>query len=248
MFEPKFGRRIPEDRSYERKYAFDGLPFGITPSVERVFRVPALRGWYSQQGNSCTGYSASWLMSILNRPLITRPDERPVYQKYAAYWLYTQARLHDGDPATDPPNDLGSFVWAAFWALNHIGHVKVNARNIAEEPDIHDGLSGYYWCKTPDEMRTVFSLGRLCVVGIDWFNSMSTPDDGWICNKRGWQDRLLGGHAICVYGASDKRQAFKLVNTWGSRYPDVWIPYDSIRWLLNNGGECCAAIDNPAIT
>ena len=54
---------------------------------------------------------------------------------------------------------------------------------------------------------------------------------------------LDGGHCVCIYGASDERQAFKFVNNWGMGYPLTWIPYETMQLLLNQYGEATLITD-----
>ena len=48
---------------------------------------------------------------------------------------------------------------------------------------------------------------------------------------------------MCLYGASDERQAFKLKNSWGPEYPLVWMPYDTLQRLIDEHGEVAIVTD-----
>jgi len=236
----RFGRKEPINRDYEVKYPFKQLSTASARSVERTLTVPlGLRSYYNQ-GNtgSCVGYSTSWMMSIYN----CIPQ-----QKYDAFWLYKQAQTNDNDPNTDPLLDTGTYVWASFWVLQHLGHKKTTEKN----PDLNDGISSYYWGTSADDARTSIALGRPFVLGINWYDKMMNPKtikgENWI----GTDDNLgksLGGHAICGIGASDKKQAVKLINSWGASWPQVWLPYKTLDRLMKEYGEMCIAIDNPKAT
>ena len=232
------GRRVPKDRAYEDKHPLSkwagALGVGVPKLVEKVLTLPyKLRNYYNQGGyNACVGYSASWMMSIYN----CIPQ-----QKYDGLWLYHQASLNDNDPETSPENDVGTYVWAAMWSLEHIGNRKPKEAN----PDLRDGISSYYWAKNTDDVRTAISIGRPAVIGINWYNEFMLPQvligEYWI--GKNLLTKSLGGHAICVCGASDKRQAFKLINTWGLSYPIVWLPYTVFDRLMGEYGEACVAVD-----
>jgi len=46
----------------------------------------------------------------------------------------------------------------------------------------------------------------------------------------------LGGHAMCLVGYDDGRRAYKLINSWGTRWGDggfAWIDYDTFEALTN---------------
>jgi len=236
----KFGRLAPKDRAHERKYAFAGLGVQPVAEIEKTMRLPSYGAWYDQgKSNACTGYSASWMMSIYNQ------------YRYNAQWMYYQARLYDKDPSTDPPADIGSYVWAAFSALRSQGHVRVNADKKQDAPDSRDGIQSFYWCRTVDQVREAFNLERCVVLGVNWYKDFMTPitkgRERWIGTMK-FLGELLGGHAICAYAISDRRQAVRLVNSWGSAYPPVWMPYRTLQRLLDEAGECCVAIDKPEQT
>ncbi len=48
---------------------------------------------------------------------------------------------------------------------------------------------------------------------------------------------------MCIYGASDARQALKLKNSWGRDYPLVWMPYSSMERLIDAHGEVAIVTD-----
>ena len=235
MITPLFGRKEPKDRPWEDKYGFCKLGLATVDRVETRVLVPVWK--YEQIGQSCVGYSSVTQMTIYNvRHLGSRPINR--WFKYDGTWLYQQSCLNDGDPNNDPPVDIGTYVWAAFWCLNHLGLKKLSER----EPHMADGIANYYWCKTVDDMRTAFSLNRMVVLGTNWSANMMNPykvGNEWWINTGG---EILGGHAYCTIAASDRRQAFKMRNTWPG-YPDVWFSYNMAETLLLQGGEACVAID-----
>jgi hypothetical protein len=48
---------------------------------------------------------------------------------------------------------------------------------------------------------------------------------------------------VCVYGASDRRQAFAVKNSWGRSYPLAWLPYEVMVELLREDGEATVITD-----
>ena len=248
----KFGRRIPEDRSYEQKYDFKKLSAIAPTNVEKILKLPNLVDFYCQGNmNACVGFSCSWMMSILNQyNTKTRYDHpRPAKPfKYDAVWLYAQARLNDGWPFNDPPHDEGTYLWAGFYCLQHFGHKKINE----DLPDLKDGLESYLWGKNTDDGRTAIALGKPFAIGVDWYESFMNPTvvngEYWIGNNSDNLGKVLGGHAITCFSASDSRQAFKLINTWGSIFPSVWIPYKVFDKLIAQQGEMCIPVDKLTYT
>lgn len=233
----KFGRLIPPDMGHIDKYPIRNLGFEVPKTIEFSFDLPNLFEQYDQ-GNlgACIGYSASWMQSIYNRP--------PV-QLYDAVWLYHRAQLTDGDPDTSPEADNGTTVRAAFNVLRREGHRQI-ANGASLPADKKDGITSYYWCRSVDDIRSAFSKKRVVVFGIDWYSSFMNPtvykDEIWIGRKRNW-GQILGGHAICCHAVSDKRQAVRLINSWGLAYPPVWLGYKSVERLMSNFGEAVVSID-----
>lgn len=229
----QFGWIPPDDdkRAQNERYLLRGVYPQAPAVVERVFEYPPYITQYDQGPiGACVGYSCSWMMSIYNQP-----------DCYNAYWLYKRAQKIDGDPGTSGDND-GAYVWAAGDVLRKEGHAIIKTTTPVKDY----GIQSYYWCRTVDDIRTAIFEGRPPVFGIYWYSNFNTPkvknNEYWIGEAALWGS-ILGGHAICCIGASDQRQAFKLLNTWGKQYPPVWISYKSITKLLGQNGECMVGLD-----
>lgn len=233
-----FGRMIPKDWKHVDTYPFRRLGIGTAPTVEKVLKLPRLRTIYNQKTtNGCTGYSASWMVSIYNS-FPTRI--------YNPLWLYYRGTLIDFDNSTSPETDVGGYIWAVMEVLRTMGHVLVKRDGTDWSPRKEEGIQSYYWCTSIDEMRTAISLDRPIVFGINWREEFMRPirkSTGYWIGTRSSLGATLGGHAICCYGARDSLQAFKLVNTWGIEYPPTWISYSTIERLMNEYGESCVAMD-----
>lgn len=236
----KFGRLLPPDWGHIEKYPITKV-FGVEKPpvvVEKIIQEPRMRWYYNQRNlNACVGYSCSWMMSVYNRKL------------YDAKWLYYRATEVDMIPWTTPESDLGTTVRAGFHILQTQGHkraLNVNSSTpTIETPNIADGISSYYWCTTVDQIRQAIYNDRPAVLGINWYEDFQQPTkraSGWWIGT-GPLGNILGGHAIMCNGASDSRQAFRLVNSWGYSYPPVWIFYHVIERLLKEQGEAGVAYD-----
>lgn len=236
FLKPKYGRIRPTDWEHTDKYPITKVYGTTTPVlVEKVIPKPSLSWWYNQgSSNGCVGYSCSYMMSTYNRRV------------YDAKWLYYRATEVDLIPWTTPESDLGTTVRAAFEVLRRQGHSRVQFFPYKSLPPIAiDGISSYYWCFTVDQCRMAISDGRPIIFGINWYEEFMHPirryNGHWI--GTGALGRLLGQHAILCNGASDSREGFKLANSWGPSYPEVWIPYTRIAQLLGEEGEAGVAYD-----
>lgn len=234
-----FGRITPPDWAHYDKYPLRSLSLPTAITAEKILKRPPLRVTYDQKETSgCVGFSSSWMMSIYNYP----PTEI-----YNALWLYHRAQEMDGDPWTTPENDNGTYIRAAFEVLRNEGHVQQVQREDLPV-DTNNGITSFYWCDDVDEIRTAITLGHPVVFGINWYEEFMYPKllnyRHWIGESSNWGN-VLGGHAICAYGVSDKLGGFRLINSWGTGYPIVYLSYESMSRLLLEDGEAGVAIDNP---
>ena len=235
------GRKVPTDWTHVEAYPLRvALPEAVA-SVERTLVAPSRLAVYmdQQREGACVGASLTWLMEILNGP-----DPGPA--KYRFFALYARARQVDEWPGE---NYDGTSVRAGCDVLRKEGHTpfaKKHDEPWAWAPDPALGISENRWASSIDELRASISMGLPFVLGINWHSAFDTPEtvkgESWIGRQAEW-GTVRGGHAICAYAASDKRQAFKLVNTWGLRYPRVWIPYTAVERLLAEEGEAVVVTD-----
>jgi hypothetical protein len=239
------GRREPTDWVHVERYGLVG-PLGVTPvTVEDSLPLPyALRIAYDQgQEGACVGFGWSWAMSILN----SLHGFTTVTAKYDPRWLYQQAQAADEWPETPP--EEGTSVRAAGDVLRLQGHVRI-VRNKEQPVNPAEGILANRWATSVDEMRGCISRGVPVVIGVNWYSNFFTPElvgrEYWIGRGimgPGNLGRVEGGHCVCVYGASDKRQAFRIVNNWGKDWPLVWIPYDVMVRLIREDGEIAVIVD-----
>ncbi len=228
------GRRPPTDDKHLLKYPYRLAAEQVVERVESHLALPyTYRPKYDQGDTSqCVGFSCSWATSILNR------------HYYDAPWLYRQAQLIDEWPGESYD---GTSVRAGLDVLHDQGHVQV-MRGKDRPLDYAAGIAEFRWATTVDQIRTAIATGHPVILGIDWFNAFFDPiqkgREWWLPNDV--TGRIAGGHAICCYGASDRRQAVKLVNSWGTSYPLVWVSYRTLEYLLGgytSPGEAAVLID-----
>jgi hypothetical protein len=231
------GRRPPSDLRHEALYPLRAALPETVETVERVLKLDYdYRPKYDQGAEgACVGFACSWAMSFLNRRF------------YDARWLYKTAQIIDEWAGEDYS---GTSVRAGMDVLRETGHRRIiGDRTLPIQPT--HGIQSNYWANTVDEVRTAIAAGVPVVLGIDWMSAFDRPEkrsngETWI--GRADLGRVRGGHAICCYGASDRRQAVKLVNSWGERYPLAWMPYTTLQRLLDGiqwPGEAAVIIDRP---
>lgn len=233
---PPLGRRVPTDWRHVERYPYAAVAPRSVDAVELNLLLPRYRVRYDQESEgACVGFSSSWMTSILNRRL------------YDARWLWNRAKEVDEWPQTNPGDNEGTSVRAAMDILRGEGHRRVS-RGVAGPVSLAEGILENRWASKVDEIRTSIASGTPAVLGCNWYANFDRPvaragDGHWI--GEGPLGTVRGGHAICVYGASDRRQAVRLVNSWGERYPLVWLPYATLQRLIDEDGEATLATDRP---
>jgi hypothetical protein len=205
--------------------------------VERILPIrESLVPLYNQgREGACVGASATWMSSINNRG-----------RRYDWYRLYKEAQAVDGIPGSDYS---GTTVRAGFDVLRDQGHWWIRGA-VRYRARLEEGITANRWALTTDEIRAAIDAGAPVVFGMDWLRNYWQPrlhnGEPWI--GRDARSRADGGHAICCRGASDEREGFLLVNTWGTSgwggYYQAWVPYSEMAWHLEQaGGEAGVPTD-----
>lgn len=246
----RLGRTAPPDFDHVAKHPYRPVHRGLVHAEQTVHVDEALVPIYDQGDlEACTGFSSTWAMSILH-------DQH----EFDPVKLWEQAKLEDAFPENNAASDnAGSTVRAAMHVLRTKGHVpstgtdpKDEGLEIAADSEWirEDGVTAYHWATTVDQIRAAVSShgGRPVVFGINWYAAFDAPEtvngEHWIGRYTTNLGAIEGGHAICCTGVSDQRQAVQLTNSWGPKYPQVWLPYHTVEQLLSEDGEC--AVMTPA--
>lgn len=231
--ERPLGRLVPTSWTHVERYPFVATTRALPDRVERTLRLPDYRRQYDQLSEgACVGFASSWMMSILNRRL------------YDARWLWNRAKEIDDWPATNPGDSTGTSVRAAMDVLRGSGHCRVRG-GVVKSPSTADGILENRWATTVDEIRICIASGVPVTLGVNWYTNFDRPvyksGRAWI--GLGDLGTLRGGHAVCIYRASDRLQAVGIVNNWGNIYPLVLMPYATLQRLLNEYGEATMVTD-----
>lgn len=218
----------------KREYGLGRLPAADPRDARHALRtVTPLRATVStrywrtgpvmDQGSTPQCVAYSWAQFIASAPIMTRLPW-PNYQLS----LYQRAQQLDEWPGE---NYEGTSVRAGVKALQEEGRI-----------------SEYLWTTDADVLRR-YVLSRGCaVIGIDWPESFFYPvrhrDGQYLDNP---QTENAGGHAIAVVGYSEKRKAFRLLQSWGLEYGErgrVWMHIDVMKDRLSQpDAEACSAIE-----
>lgn len=226
---------MPTDWSHVEKYPLRATLVTTVPiKVEKTLKLPSWH-WTHDQGaeGACVGFGSSMMMSILNK------------RRYVPHWLWNEAKAIDEWPETNPGDNEGTSVRAACDILRTKGHLRKYKKWFILGPQVNDGILANRWATTVDEMRAAINTGTPISIGVNWYSNFDTPQqvgkEYWVGQKD--LGAIRGGHCVCIYGASDRRQAFRLKNSWGRNYPLTWLPYNTMQRLLNEYGEATLVTD-----
>jgi len=89
--------------------------------------------------SSCVGASSSRAMTLLNR------------QRFDHWWLWDRSKERDGWPDTNPGDNEGTTIRAAFSTLKEIGHKPVYA-DADLSPAQQHGISTYRWATSVEQV------------------------------------------------------------------------------------------------
>lgn len=250
------GRRQSPNDDHIRKFPMRAVMPTAVARVEKTLDLPTQYITHYDQGQegACVGFSLSWMMSILNRT------------KYDARVLYLRAQLID--EWDDTPPGEGTSVNAGCKILKEEGHWRLHKSRWWSRTKtilgLDQGIAAYRWATSVDDVRTAIGAGIPVVMGVNWYrnfgspvyinkewwigaqeNNVPSPHGGIIRGAKALTDLgpIDGGHAICIYAASDRRAAARVVNTWGYDYVRPWVPYPIIERLIREHGEFCLVTD-----
>lgn len=247
------GRVAPPDWGHVDKYRLAA----IAPlHVEVTLRLPSWVATHDQGSEgSCVGHGTAMERSITNTgqnmlARILKPEVR-----YDPIDIWNEAKAIDVDPGTNPGDDYGTTVRAGYDVMRQRGPRRVSSMRLVngvptpkgeKAPSLKDGCEVNRWATSVDEIRACIARGQPVTIGVNWYSNFDTPayhPEGYWIAKGGSLGRVRGGHCVCVYGASDKLQAVRIVNSWGSAYPQVWLPYNVMDRLLTEEGEATVVTD-----
>lgn len=250
MSDRPLGRRTPPDFEHVARYPLSTL---IADPAHALVVPPAgtekslgLPWWWKQhnQGNegACVGFGNSAMSSITNHYQRLLNTGKDVTYRYDARWLYLEAQLIDEWDETPP--EEGTSVRAGCEILRARGHRRVQS-GVAGPENLAHGVSAYRWATTVDEVRAAIYSGLAVSIGVNWYSNFDSPvlfnNEWWIGRGNlGW---VRGGHCVCLFRMSDRRQAFKVMNSWGGGYLPVWIPYATLYRLIGEYGEVAVITD-----
>lgn len=255
--DPRLGRYIPDSFDHVEKFPFSAVAPRTVMQVNKVMKLPYWH-WQHDQGaeGSCVGHGIAMERAITNTAQNIVLNALGIKTRwYDSIDIWNRAKEIDPWPDTNPGDDNGTSVHAGYDVAREQGIKRVKKMSLVggkptpiegQPRDLKEGVVTNRWALTVDEMRSGISFGLPIAIGVNWYSNFDTPitinDEYWI-GKRATLGGIRGGHCVCIYGASDKRQAFRVKNSWGRGYPLVWLPYSVMQRLLDEEGEAALVTD-----
>lgn len=249
------GRRTPSDFDHVAKWGFAAISPKTVATVNKTLTLPYWH-WTHDQGSegSCVGHGSVMERAITNTAQNKAASITGPTRRYDPIDIWNEAKKIDEWSDTNPGDDNGTSVRAAYDVLRNYGPRRVSKMVLIdgvphpynEKPrDLQEGVAANRWATTVDEIRTSISMGLPVTIGVNWYTAFDNPDyDGyWYWIGKGSLGSVRGGHCVTIYGASDKRQAFRVKNSWGKEYPLVWLTYGAMGRLLQEDGEATLITD-----
>jgi hypothetical protein len=253
------GRRVPVSFAHVEKYPLRAVAPRTIDKAEKIWRLPYWHKKHDQgRQGSCVGHGWAMERAIANtRQNILAHSPWPTVRRYNPLEIWDDAKLLDEWADTNPGDDNGTSVHAGGDSLRLHGAQRVKSINMVNGVpvpnvgqyivDPAEGIDVVRWATTVDEMRTAIASIGPVVIGINWYTNFNAPvpviNDWWIGRDSVNLGSIDGGHCICLYGVSDRRQAFKVKNSWGRDYPEVWLPFVTMTRLLSEDGEAALVTD-----
>jgi hypothetical protein len=216
---PKLGRLIARD---PRDHGFSLAM--VTPPPTKTSVTWPLMTPILDQGDSpmCVGFS--WTQFLFCAPVTHKVTELGNAGTFART-VYRAAQKVD---EWDGEDYEGTSVRAGAKVLQSQGRVVE-----------------YRWATSEPEIRNFVLTRGPVIIGINWYWSMFDVTPFGFVEIKG--KAIAGGHAILVAGYQEKRNAYRLVNSWGRGWGQsgrAWLKADDMeRLVVEEGGECCSATE-----
>lgn len=193
--------------------------------------------------SSCVGHGLSAERSITNHRQRLLATGQDLTYRYDSPWLYDEALKVDEWPGEA---DEGTSLRAGYDVLVMQGHRRVQ-RGVSGPITYEHGVTTYRWAQNVDEIRAAIFANRAVAIGVSWYYSMFLPfqkepgGEHWVSIAP--SSKVAGEHCVCLYRFSDRRESFRIMNSWGADWPPSWLSYADMERLLSEQGEAAVVTD-----
>lgn len=222
------GRRVSVDVRDRAFMMAAALPLMAVP-------MPPVKAWAiggksldQQSTSTCVGHA--WRNFLRCAPL--QSERGP-----SAFDLYREAILLDPWPDNDNEKGLPDYDSR----LSSGTSVRAGAAALVKR----NRLNQYLWAFDVDTISTWIRSQGPVVVGVNWYNSLSSPDAKGLV-RLPTSASMIGGHAFLVRGANMRTELFMCENSWGDDWGSdgrFFIRFGDMARLISEDGEACTAVE-----
>ncbi|RMG55566.1 MAG: hypothetical protein D6722_27650, partial [Bacteroidetes bacterium] len=247
---PAWGQGRPKGLNFnDAAYARDrslptygsGSKFGEMPlsrNLEKYAPYPGDQGY----NGSCVGWAVGYAAYSIERAIQQNNTNRQdiTNNAYSAMYIYNNIKVGgcgDGSVISDAFDFLanqGDVLFAKFNPADCYINPPSSLDQEASNHKIETYMTIFDFEAEPEMkvFRTKQMLAQNKPVAIGMmlranFDELDSDDEYW--DPYAGDTRYTGGHAMCVVGYDEGRQAFRLMNSWGTEWGDggfIWVKYD----------------------
>lgn len=224
------GYRKPASTHHLALYPARALDVNPLQRAERPRYVMYPGGVRYDQGTegACVGFTISGWCSAWDYNHIKRRSE------YQAQWLYKTAKDYDEWPGNEYE---GTSVNAGLSVLRNFGVPRL------KNPGTRIFIDEYRWASSIDDVLDHIAFVGPVVFGTAWYTNFDTPVKHPLGKKQGYfigepddLGSVRGGHSIMAngyYRDENGKEYVRFQNSWGFRYPLVWMPASTAKRLID---------------
>jgi hypothetical protein len=234
---------VLDDAAYDtlpRQAVEDGAKSALPAAVDLTPYCPEVR----HQGyiHSCVGWAVGYGALTIQRAILNECTDRAVItqQAHSALFVYNQVKGADcsaGARLSDALRLLatrGDCLASEFdFEVNDCEQRPDSAvERAARRYAIEDFLTLFGSAETPEEkvrrVRILLARRKPVVAGMLVLRNFYELQQAVYWHPDLGNTTPAGGHALVVVGYDDRRQAFRLMNSWGANWGDggyIWIKY-----------------------
>ena len=233
--------------TFADRATYESIPIASKPLSGTLAKSTDLTENFPKPGNqgqqgSCVGWAISYLKTYQER-IERNWDLNSSDHVFSPSYIYNQSKL-PGDCS------VGTIYPSAFSVLTSDGISPVSqfpySQNSCTETPSEElkVRSRQYtidrWRRVntqdPAELKTHIASGVPVLIGAEVHEAFQSLAKGTVYNKVA--GKYLGGHAMVVIGYDDAKNAFKVINSWGSNWADDgygWIHFDTFKKITREG-------------
>lgn len=238
-----FGLKVPTDAQYRRMMAkgvdfrefSKGLKAASLPPRVMLDRMPKPHPEGQGATQSCVGWALGYGVTTFLEAEEAKREPVGDQALFSPAFIYSLRQNAESEPlmSLDDAVDI-----LQQYGCNVLADMPFTEQTVGEKPTLEQRMAAYpyriaQYTVLPrpvrsDAIKQVLAQGLPVAVGVFVTPGFQELQGGTV--YRGYDPGdSQGGHAVCLMGYDDQRQAFRLLNSWGQAWGDggcAWVSYD----------------------